>query len=70
MRIREHGYSPGQHLAQCDECGKTFLRKNMSIRWDKALVCLKDMERDHPQKYVRGRSEKITVPIARPDTRE
>lgn len=60
-------YRPGDNRAVCDECGLVYLRSEMLIRWDKALVCRKDWEPRHPQDFVRGKADKIAVKNARPD---
>jgi len=39
----------------------------MRRRWDKAWVCANDWEVKHPQEAVRGKADKISVPVARPD---
>ena len=38
----------------------------MKKRWDNAWVCEECWEPRHPQEYVRGISERIAVPVARP----
>jgi hypothetical protein len=68
MKERQHKYIPGDHLMICDECGLTYRKSEMSQRWDKAWVCKKDFDPRHPQEYVRGRDEDISVPVARPET--
>ncbi len=51
----------------CDECGFKYRRSQMKERWDHAWVCFNDWEIRHPQESVRGKSEKIAVPVARPE---
>ena len=67
MREPAHKYIPGNHLLTCDECGFVYRYSEMKKRWDGAMVCSKDFEPKHPQESVRARSDKIHVPVARPD---
>lgn len=46
-------YKPGQWRAHCDVCGFKFYSGEMRPRWDGLMVCEKDWEPDHPQKYIR-----------------
>jgi len=61
-------YIPGDFWMVCDECGLDYRRSDMRERWDHAWVCYKDWEHKHPQEDVRGISERIGVPHARPVT--
>lgn len=67
MRERAHAYRPGNHWLICDECGAKFRLSEMRKRWDGAMVCRKDWEPRHPQESVRSRSDKVSVPVARPE---
>lgn len=58
----------GTYLAICDECGFEYKAKDMRVRWDGAFVCSKDFEPRHPQDFLRGRVDRQSVPIARPDS--
>ena len=60
------GYIPGDYYLVCDVCGIDHRRSNMRQRWDNAWVCLADWEPRNAQESVRGISEKIAVPVARP----
>jgi hypothetical protein len=68
MKERQHKYIPGDYLMICDECGLTYRKSQMSQRWDKLWVCKKDYEPRHPQEYVRGKADNISVPVPRPET--
>lgn len=60
-------YCPGDYYLICDVCGFQFRRSEMRERWDKAMVCRKDWEPQHPQEFLRGRADRIGVPVARPE---
>ena len=38
----------------------------MRKRWDGLMVCDKDFEHDHPQKFLRVKEDKIVIPWSRP----
>ena len=67
MRERPHQFIPGDYLMQCDECGVVFRRSELRERWDHCWVCDNDFECRHPQEDVRGKADKIAVPVARPE---
>lgn len=56
----------GDYNVICDTCG--FKRKfsETKLQWDNKLVCQECYEERHPQDFVRGLTDKQTVPIARP----
>jgi hypothetical protein len=60
MDIREtspnnkDSYKPGGYYGICDECGFKFRFYELKKRWDK-------------QESLRGKKEKIGVPVARPE---
>lgn len=58
----------GTYRAICDVCGFEYKAKDMRLRWDGAFVCSKDFEPRHPQDFLRGRVDRQSVPIARPDS--
>lgn len=68
MHSRNPGYQPGNHWMVCDVCGFDYRSSEMRKRWDGAWVCRKDWESRHPQDFVKGRRDKMRVPIARPAT--
>jgi hypothetical protein len=45
-----------------------FKSTEIRKRWDGLMVCDKDWEADHPQKYLRVRSDKISVPYVREES--
>lgn len=68
MRLREHRYIPGDYNMVCDECGLVYRRSEMQRRWDGLWVCGGDWEPRHPQDFVRGKVDKVRVPVARPES--
>ena len=64
----QDNWIPGNYWMICDVCGYKYRKSEMRERWDKAWVCEADWEPRHPQEFLRGRNEKISVPIPRPDT--
>ena len=50
----------------CDVCGQRFKLDAMRKRWDNLIVCEKDFELDHPQKYIKIPPENISLPDIRP----
>ena len=50
----------------CDVCGHKFKATEMRKRWDGLLVCDKDYETDHPQKFIRVQADGQSVPDPRP----
>lgn len=58
----------GTYNAICDVCGFEYKAKDMRMRWDGAFVCSSDYEPRHPQDFLRGRVDRQSVPIARPDS--
>jgi len=51
-------YLAGSWNAICDVCGFKFKANQMRKRWDGLMVCDKDFEHDHPQKYLRVKEDK------------
>jgi len=60
----------GQWNAICDSCGKRYKIRDLRKRWDGLLVCEKDYELDHPQKYLRVRETGQAVPIIRDEPQD
>lgn len=58
-------YKPGQWHAHCDVCGFKYYSGEMKQRWDGLMVCAKDWEPDHPQKYLRIPTDTQSVPWVR-----
>lgn len=46
----------------CDVCGWEFYSDEVKKRWDGLLVCHKDFEHDHPQKYLRVPNDPTPIP--------
>lgn len=55
----------GSHNIICDVCGVRFKFGDVRKRWDGLIVCHKDFEQDHPQKYLRVRETGQAVPVIR-----
>lgn len=58
-------YQAGKWKAICDVCGFEFYSDELRKRWDGLMVCDADFEHDHPQKYLRVRQDRISVPWVR-----
>lgn len=58
-------FIPGEWNVCCDVCGFRFKASQIRKRWDGLMVCSKDFEYDHPQKYLRVPEETQTVPFVR-----
>lgn len=58
-------YKPGSWNVHCDVCGFKFKSTEIKKRWDGLMVCHEDFELDHPQKYLRVKEDKQTVPFVR-----
>lgn len=58
-------YKPGSWNVHCDVCGFKFKSDQIKKRWDGLMVCGKDWEHDHPQKFLRVREDKQSVPFVR-----
>lgn len=61
------GKWPGTWLMNCDVCGFTYSSNKIKKRWDSLMVCPKDYELDHPQKYIKVRGDRIAASLARPE---
>ncbi len=59
-------FKSGSYNGICDVCGFKFKFTELRKRWDGLIVCNKDFENDHPQKYIRVRESGLAVPEARP----
>lgn len=58
-------YKPGSWNVHCDVCSFKFKAEDIRKRWDGLMVCDKDWEPDHPQKYLRVAEDRQTVPFVR-----
>lgn len=63
--VNSNYYKHGEWNAYCDVCGFKFKSGQMRKRWDGMMVCDKDWEQDHPQKYLKVREDKQSVPWVR-----
>lgn len=61
------GYRPGDFKRVCDVCGFVYRESQTFKRWDGLIVCSDDWEPRHPQDFVRGRSDRQSVPDPRPE---
>ena len=58
-------YKPGAWNVHGDVCGFKFKSTDIQKRWDGLMVCKDDWEIDHPQKFLRVREDRQTVPFVR-----
>lgn len=58
-------YKKGSWNVHCDVCGFKFKSDEIRKRWDGLMVCDSDFEVDHPQKFLRVKEDKQTVPFVR-----
>lgn len=64
--MSETGWIPGDHWVICDVCGFKHRASQTRMRWDNLRVCNKDWEPRHPQEFVRGKPDRISVANPRP----
>ena len=60
-------YIPGDFWRICDRCGGKFRQSETRKTWDGFWVCLSDWEPRHPQDFVKGKTDKQSVPEPRPE---
>jgi hypothetical protein len=60
-------YKNGDYNAICDECGKKYKFSQLKKRWDGLYVCEREWEPRHPQDYLKGIRDNMSVPISRPE---
>ena len=60
-------YIPGDFYRFCDRCGGKFRQSKTKKTWDGLWVCLKCWEPRHPQDFVKGKTDKQSVPEPRPE---
>ncbi len=58
-------YKNGSWNVHCDVCNFKFKSEDIRKRWDGLMVCDADFELDHPQKFLRVKGDKISVPYVR-----
>jgi hypothetical protein len=61
-------YVAGDQWKICEVCGFKTRSSQTFRRWDGVYVCEADFETRHPQDFVRGRRDRISVPAPRPET--
>jgi len=61
-------FKSGSWNGICDVCSFKFKFTELHKRWDGLVVCEKDFEHDHPQKYIRVRESGLSVPTIRPQS--
>lgn len=57
----------GEWNAICDVCGREYKASELQQRWDGMMCCHQDWEPRHPQDFVRGVADQISVPWSRPE---
>lgn len=65
MPIR-NGTRPGDWLYTCQRCGFTKYASQIRQEWTGLHVCETCWEPRHPQEFVRGVADDMTVPFANP----
>ena len=60
-------YKRGDWSAICDVCGFKFKASEMRKTWKGLYVCHDDYEPRQPQDFLRARTDKQSVPWARPE---
>lgn len=63
MPVR-NAHRPGDWLYQCQRCGFTIYGSKARQEWTGLRVCSKCWEPRHPQDFVRGVHDDMTVPFA------
>ena len=58
----------GNWIADCDVCGRTYKASQLLQRWDGLMCCPDDWEIRHPQDFVRGVPDNMSVPWSRPES--
>lgn len=61
-------YRDGDYNAICDSCGYKYKFSSLKKRWDNIYCCYKCFEIRHPQDYLKGIRDNMSVPIARPES--
>ena len=63
-------FKKGSYNIICDVCGVRSKANEVRKRWDGLIVCAKDWEPDHPQKYLRVPSDPKQVPFVRSEPQD
>lgn len=61
-------YVAGDHKVLCDICGLTYMRSQTRLQWNNLLACDDCFDPKHPQLNIRGKADKQSVDIARPES--
>lgn len=61
-------FKPGDWNVVCDVTGFVRKRSECKLTWDNLLVTSDQWDEKHPQLTIRGRKDKQSVPIARPES--
>jgi hypothetical protein len=64
--MAKNTFVSGQFNLYCDSCGKKIKAGEAKKRWDGLIVCPDDYEERQPQDFVKAKTDKISVPFARP----
>lgn len=67
---RARRYAPGDHKVICDLCGLTYMRSETKLQWNNLLACSECFDPKHPQLNIRGKADRQTVDIARPESED
>lgn len=67
MEKTPQAYKPGDYWCICPVTGVKTRVSKMRKRWDGEFVSTEAWEPRHPQEFVKGRPDKQSVPIARPE---
>lgn len=63
--VNNNYYKKGSWNVVCDVCGVQYKSDEVRKRWDGLIVCERDWEPDHPQKFLRVKSDGHPVPFIR-----
>lgn len=63
-------FAPGNYNVICDRCGFKVKASDTKMEWNGLRVCRRHWEPRHPQEFVRGRTDKQSVPNPRPEGRD
>jgi hypothetical protein len=64
-------YIPKDYWMICDRCGGAYRKSGMAEEWTGLWVCTSGcFETRHPQDFVTGVDDDVSVPVARPDVEQ
>lgn len=67
MRVKRNTYKPGDWKVYCPVCSGFRYASSLKPRWDGLKVCPECWEPRHPQEFVRGVSDEVSVPFTYKD---